>query len=272
MSKIGHIITIVMAERDGNVLIVGDKKLSAKEIFDITLGREWAPIVDVAEPGKKTARQIGMEKVELIEKSDTPAQLPSYYDVNSVFYYVGKPQNARVLMLGQDPYDTPGFAMGLAFSMREGIPISMSLKNIFRFLEEKNGCSFPRDSRKKEPYATNGSLIKWAHQGVILLNTALTVEPNKAGSHLKLWTSFTERVIANLTAFKPLVIVLWGQKAQAYSTSIKEAQNHVIIKGPHPVERNGEFNNYELYDYFNDVNRGLEKLEGEKYVPINWQT
>lgn len=272
MSKIGHIIPRNMAVRNDNVVLVGNAKLSAKEIFDITLGKEWAPIVDEAEPGKKTARQIGMEKVDLIEKSDTPAQLPGPYDVNSVFYYTGSPDNARVLILGQDPYDTPGYATGLAFSMREGIPISMSLKNIFKFLEDKNNCSFPRDARKKEPYYANGSLIKWAHQGVVLLNTALTVEPNKAGSHLKLWTSFTERVITNLTSYKPLVIVLWGQKAQAYASSIKDAQKHVIVKGPHPVERSGEFNNYELYDYFNDINKGLEKIEKDNYKPIDWQT
>lgn len=261
-----------MAKVNGSVILIdSDKKLSAKEIFDITLGKEWAPIVDTAEPGKKTARQIGIEKVELIEKSNTP-QLPGPYDVTSAFYYVGSPDKTRVLILGQDPYDTPGFAMGLAFSMREGVQISMSLKNIFKFLEDKNGCSFPRDAKRREPYSNNGSLIKWAHQGVFLLNTALTVEPNKAGSHLKLWTSFTEKIISALTAYKPMVIVLWGQKAQMYSSSIKDAQNHIIIKGPHPVERSGEFNNYEQYDYFNDINKGLEKIEKEKYIPIDWQT
>ena len=261
-----------MVERSGTVILVGSAKLTAREIFDITLGKEWSPIVDTAETGKKTAREIGMEKVGLIEKSDSPSQLPGPWEVTAAFYYVGSPGRARVLILGQDPYDTPGFAMGLAFSMREGIPISASLKNIFRFLEEKNDCSFPRDLKRKEEYATNGSLIKWAHQGVFLLNTALTVEPNKPASHTRLWTAFTERVISNLTALKPLVIVLWGQKAQAYATSIKDAQKHVIVKGPHPVERSGEFNNYELYDYFNDVNKGLEKIEKENYTPINWQT
>jgi len=258
-----------------NVIIIGDKKLPIKEIFNITLGQEWKPITDVAEPGKKTARQIGMEKVELIEKSDTPAYLPGPYDINASFYYVGTPDNVRVLILGQDPYDTPGFAMGLAFSMREGVAISMSLKNIFKFLEDKNGCSFPRDPKNKEPYSHNGSLIKWSHQGVFLLNTALTVEPNKPGSHLSLWMAFTERIISNLTAYKPLVIVLWGTKAQKYSSNIKDAQKHVLIKGPHPVERSGEFNNYDSdqkYDYFNDINKGLEKIEKEKYKPIDWQT
>lgn len=253
------------------VIVVGDKKLTSKEIFDITLGKEWEVITDVAEDGKKTARQIGMEKVDLIEKSDSPARLPGPYDINAAFYYIGTPDNVRVLILGQDPYDTPGFAMGLAFSMREGIPISASLKNIFRFLEEKNGCSFPRDLKRRDKFASNGSLIPWARKGIFLLNTALTVEPNKAGSDLKFWTSFTEKIISNLTAYKPLVIVLWGQKALAYATSIKNAQKHVVIKGPHPVERSGEFNNYELYDYFNDINKGLEKIEKEKYEPIDFQ-
>lgn len=130
----------------------------------------------------------------------------------------------RVVILGQDPYHGPGQAHGLCFSVREGVQPPPSLQNIFKEIKADLGIEPP----------AHGNLTKWADQGVLLLNTVLTVEQHKAASHRKKgWETFTDAVIRQLVARKqPMIFVLWGSFAQSKADMIKAP--HVILKAPHP--------------------------------------
>jgi uracil-DNA glycosylase len=130
----------------------------------------------------------------------------------------------NVVILGQDPYHGPGQAHGLCFSVRDGVPPPPSLKNIFKELHEDLGLPIPR----------SGNLTHWADQGVLLLNTVLTVEQGKAGSHHKRgWEQFTDRAIEVLNERKePLIFLLWGRPAQTKAERIRAP--HVVLRAPHP--------------------------------------
>ena len=132
--------------------------------------------------------------------------------------------DTRVVILGQDPYHGPGQAHGLSFSVRPGIDIPPSLRNIYKELADDLGISPP----------THGFLESWARNGVLLLNTALTVRAHNAGSHRgKGWETFTDRVI-QVVSDKPesVVFVLWGNNARAKKPLI--ADHHHVIESPHP--------------------------------------
>ncbi|MGC3976417.1 MAG: uracil-DNA glycosylase [Nitrospira sp.] len=135
-------------------------------------------------------------------------------------------RSVRVILLGQDPYHTPGMAHGLCFSVPPDVPsIPPSLKNIFRELRNDLGCDIPN----------NGSLIPWARQGVLLLNSALTVRAHMPNSHRKFgWQEITDRVIKLLDAKTTRVVfVLWGAEAQKKQVLIRNPQ-HVVISSAHP--------------------------------------
>lgn len=131
----------------------------------------------------------------------------------------------KVVILGQDPYHTPGAAEGLAFSVPASQPIPPSLINIYKEIDNDIG----RHSNQ------NGSLRSWQKQGVLLLNTVLTVEAHKAGSHRgKGWEIFTTEVIKYLNDTRPhLVFILWGRDARSKKVLI-DAQKHLILESPHP--------------------------------------
>lgn len=144
-------------------------------------------------------------------------------------------RNVRVLVLGQDPYPGAGQAHGLAFSVRPGVKTPASLRNIFRELHDDVGFRIPN----------NGDLVPWAKQGVLLLNTVLTVRAGAPGSHRgKGWETFTDRVIERVVAKRGRVVfVLWGAFAHTKIPLIDEAR-HTIITGAHPSPlsaRNGFF-------------------------------
>ena len=131
----------------------------------------------------------------------------------------------KVVILGQDPYPTPGHAHGLCFSvMPEVRPIPKSLINIFKELDDDLGIK-----------NQNGNLQSWANQGVLLLNSVLTVERGQPGSHAgKGWEIFTDKVISVVdTLDRPLVFVLWGAYAQKKGAFI-DASRHLVIRAPHP--------------------------------------
>ncbi|MBC8159688.1 MAG: uracil-DNA glycosylase [Roseiflexaceae bacterium] len=134
-------------------------------------------------------------------------------------------QDASVLILGQDPYHGTGQAHGLAFSVRPGITPPPSLVNIFKELKTDLGLRVPN----------NGFLVPWAEQGVLLLNTALTVRAHQANSHKgRGWERFTDAVIAALSArTEPAVFVLWGGNAHKKLKLIDESR-HVVIQSAHP--------------------------------------
>lgn len=133
--------------------------------------------------------------------------------------------DVKVVILGQDPYHGPNQAHGLSFSVQEGVPNPPSLQNILKELASDIGCQIP----------TTGDLTAWAKQGVLLLNTVLTVEQGKANSHQhKGWEQFTDTVMTLLNEReKPIIFVLWGRPAQQKQSVITNPQ-HVILTAPHP--------------------------------------
>jgi uracil-DNA glycosylase len=164
--------------------------------------------------------------------------------------------DCRVVILGQDPYPTPGDAHGLAFSVNLNVPIPRSLSNIFKELESDLGYPKPR----------HGNLTAWAEQGVLLLNTCLTVEAGKAGSHRKLgWEKLTDQMIQAISAKPdPVVFMLWGTDAQRKADLI-DGQKHLIIKTPHPspLSASRGFFNSKPFNRTNDwlKARGLEAID-----------
>ena len=134
-------------------------------------------------------------------------------------------ESVKVVILGQDPYHGFGQAHGLSFSVQKGIPFPPSLRNIYKELQEDIGGELP----------TEGDLSHWAKQGVLLLNTVLTVEEGNANSHKgKGWERLTNRLIESLNELKhPVIFILWGKPAQDKEKLIINP-NHVILKAPHP--------------------------------------
>jgi uracil-DNA glycosylase len=155
------------------------------------------------------------------QSSDTH---PSMHDIFNAFHFTAY-QDVKVVLLGQDPYHGPNQAEGLSFSVKKGIKVPPSLRNMYKELQDDIGCSIPN----------HGSLVKWAEQGVLLLNTVLTVEEGKAHSHRgKGWEEFTDRVIRLLNEREmPMVFLLWGKPAQSKRALIDESK-HKIITAPHP--------------------------------------
>ena len=154
----------------------------------------------------------------------------------------------KVVILGQDPYHTPGTAHGLAFSVPDTAPIPPSLVNIYKEIDNDIG---------HHKNAT-GNLRNWQNQGVLLLNTVLTVEAHKAGSHRgKGWETFTTEVIKYLNETRPhLVFILWGRDARN-KKSLIDAKKHLILESPHPSPLsayNGFFGNH----HFSKTNEFLK--------------
>lgn len=133
--------------------------------------------------------------------------------------------NAKVVILGQDPYHEPGQAHGLCFSVQDGTPYPPSLVNIFKEIETDLGIAPPR----------SGELTRWAKQGVLLLNATLTVRAHQAGSHQnKGWEQFTDAVIHRLAeGSEHIVFILWGSYAQKKGAFI-DTNKHLVLKSAHP--------------------------------------
>lgn len=136
------------------------------------------------------------------------------------------PDDVKVVILGQDPYHGAGEAHGLAFSVPDGVKMPPSLRNIFRELAD--------DLKVPQPVATD--LTRWSRQGVLLLNTSLTVAPGSPGSHANIgWKRVTDAIISALAASdKPRVFVLWGKHAQGKRALIEGNQAHLILESAHP--------------------------------------
>ncbi|TGE31492.1 uracil-DNA glycosylase [Desulfosporosinus sp. Sb-LF] len=134
-------------------------------------------------------------------------------------------ENTKTVILGQDPYPNIGQGMGLSFSVNVGVPLPKSLQNIFKELQSDLGCTIPK----------HGSLRKWAEQGVLLLNTALTVEEGKPNSHQnKGWEIFTDKIISLVNKKPdPVVFILWGNNARSKKKLITNP-HHMVIESAHP--------------------------------------
>ena len=167
-------------------------------------------------------------------------------------------ENVKAVILGQDPYHEEGQAHGLSFSVPEGTPLPPSLKNIYKELKSDLGID----------NGNNGDLTKWAKQGVLLLNTTLTVRQGQANSHVKCgWTEFTNEVVKRLShRDKPMVFILWGGNARAKKQLINN-KNHLILESVHPSPLSC-FNGFFGCKHFSKTNDFLIKT-GQ--TPIDWK-
>ncbi len=157
---------------------------------------------------------------------DTGTVYPPKEDVFAAFRLT-PPEQLRVVILGQDPYHEPGQAQGLAFSVRPGVKLPPSLRNIFAELAADCGIA-PRES---------GDLTGWAEQGVFLLNTVLTVEAGNANSHADFgWQTFTDAVVDSIRDLpQPVAFILWGAQAQKKAASAASSTfPRLILRAPHP--------------------------------------
>lgn len=183
------------------------------------LKNDWAPLLEeeFRKPYYLKLRQF------LIHEYKTYTVYPDMYDIYNALHYTPFAET-KVVILGQDPYHGPGQAHGLSFSVQPGVKPPPSLENIFKELQDDLGCTIPN----------NGCLVKWAKQGVLLLNTVLTVRKKAPNSHRGIgWETFTDQVIRTLNdREKPVVFLLWGKNAQAKQPLI--SPHHFIIKSPHP--------------------------------------
>jgi len=166
--------------------------------------------------------------------------------------------DVRVVILGQDPYHEPGQAHGLCFSVQPGVKAPPSLDNIYKELHDDLGCYIPN----------NGYLIKWAKQGVLLLNTVMTVRAHEANSHKGHgWETFTDAIISKVNEKDtPVVFILWGSPAQKKIPMLTNPK-HLILKAPHPSPLSS-YRGFFGSKPFSQTNEFLAK-NGMK--PIDWQ-
>lgn len=166
-------------------------------------------------------------------------------------------ESVKCVIVGQDPYHTPGQAMGLSFSVPRGRPLQPSLQNIFQELHQELGVPVP----------THGDLTQWAGRGVLLLNATLTVRAHSAGSHQNLgWEKFTDEVLAAVDGQdRPIVYMLWGRYARDKGRLLLN-KDHLILESPHPSPfsaNSGFFGN----GHFKKCN---QFLAGKNIEPIDW--
>lgn len=167
-------------------------------------------------------------------------------------------ENVKVVILGQDPYHGLGEAHGMAFSVCPGIKIPPSLQNIYKELHEELGCYIPN----------NGYLMKWAHQGVLLLNSVLTVQKDLPASHRGIgWEAFTDKIIEEVNKKdEPVVFMLWGNFAKSKASLITNPK-HLVLTCAHPSPFSAR------YGFFgcNHFKKANEFLKGNGKQPIDWQ-
>ena len=188
---------------------------------------------------------------------ETKEIYPPKQQVFSAFHHCDY-KDIKIVILGQDPYHQKGQAHGLCFSVNPGIKIPPSLLNMYKELQDDLGLYIPN----------NGFLEKWAKQGVLLLNTSLTVRDSEANSHSKIgWQTFTDNVIKKLNEReKPIIFILWGNNAKAKEKFI-DTNKHYILKGAHPSPLSANRGFFGC-KHFSEVNRILKELNEKE---IDWQ-
>jgi uracil-DNA glycosylase len=217
------------------------------------LKNDWAPLLE-EEFKKPYFQQL---RKNLLTEYQTKVIYPDQQDIFNALHYTSY-EDTKVVIIGQDPYHGPGQAHGLSFSVKPGVRIPPSLRNIYKELQEDVGCSIPN----------HGYLVEWAKQGVLMLNAVLTVQAGNANSHKGLgWELFTNRVIEILNQREtPVIFILWGNFAQQKQQLITSSQ-HYIIKSPHPSPlsaHNGFFGSRP----FSKVNKYLREIGSNE---IDWR-
>ncbi len=217
------------------------------------LNNDWGPLLE-----EEFSKPYYLQLREFLKKEYATKQIyPDMYDIFNALHYTPF-HKVKVVILGQDPYHGPNQAHGLSFSVKPGVPAPPSLKNIFKELHDDLGCTIPN----------HGHLVHWAKQGVLLLNTVLTVRQGQPQSHRgKGWENFTNRVIELLNEKdSPVVYILWGASAQAKQALI-DTSKHFILKAPHPSPLSAHRGFFGSKP-FSKTNRILEQ-QGQD--PIDWQ-
>ena len=199
---------------------------------------------------KKLTRFVGYEYA-------TTTVYPPKDDLLNAFHMTPL-SKVKVVIIGQDPYHEPGQAHGLSFSVRPGIEIPPSLQNIYKELKDDCGCYIPN----------NGYLVKWAEQGVMLLNAVLTVRAHQAASHRgRGWEEFTDAAIRILNEVdRPIVFMLWGSFARSKKEML-DNPNHLILEAPHPSPLSA-YRGFFGCRHFSKANNFLISHGAE---PIDWQ-
>ena len=193
----------------------------------------------------------------LIEEYKSKTIYPNAYDIFNALHFTDY-NDVKVVILGQDPYHGPNQAHGLSFSVKLGIQAPPSLRNIYKELHTDIGCSIPN----------NGYLKKWADQGVLLLNTVLTVRAGEANSHKnKGWEIFTDKIISKLNERKdPIVFILWGNNAISKKKLITNPQHYIIQSvHPSPLSATRGFFGSKPFSKTNQFLKSINKQE------IDWQ-
>ena len=167
-------------------------------------------------------------------------------------------ERLKVVIIGQDPYHGPGQAHGLCFSVKPEVEIPPSLVNIYRELHDDLGCRIP----------SHGYLEKWAGQGVLMLNTVLTVRAHQANSHRGIgWEEFTDAAIRVLDAQdRPIVFILWGRPAQMKKSMLNNPK-HLILEAPHP----SPLSSYRGFFGSRPFSQANRFLEANGVEPVDWQ-
>ncbi|NMA91087.1 MAG: uracil-DNA glycosylase [Amphibacillus sp.] len=217
------------------------------------LTNDWEPILK-AEFNKPYFIQMGeFLAKEYAEQVVYPAKAEIFNALNMTSF-----EDVKVVILGQDPYHGPNQAHGLSFSVQPGVKIPPSLRNIYQELHSDLGLLIPN----------HGHLVKWAEQGVLMLNTVLTVRAGEANSHQGIgWEQFTERVIESLNEKSdPVVYFLWGASAQKKERLI-DTSKHLVIKSPHP----SPLSSYRGFFGSKPFSQANQHLEQAGLKPIDWQ-
>ncbi len=193
----------------------------------------------------------------VLNEYNTSQVFPPADDIFNAFHLTPLGQ-VKVVIIGQDPYHNVGQAHGLCFSVKPEVDIPPSLVNIYKELHDDLGCYIPN----------NGYLVKWARQGVLMLNTVLTVRAHMANSHRgKGWEEFTDAAIKALNRQdRPIVFILWGRPAQMKERMLNNP-NHLILKAPHPSPLSA-YNGFFGSKPFSQANHFLEE---HGVTPIDWQ-
>lgn len=194
---------------------------------------------------------------KVTEEYQTRKIFPPADDIFNAFHLTPL-SKVKVVIIGQDPYHNDGQAHGLCFSVKPDVDIPPSLVNIYKELEEDLGCYVPN----------NGYLTKWAEQGVLMLNTVLTVRAHQAASHQNMgWEQFTDAAIRAVNEVdRPVVFLLWGRPAQQ-KQSLLNNPKHLILKAPHPSPLSA-YRGFFGCKHFSQTN---EFLVQNGLEPIDWQ-